>query len=208
VIVPYTTRWSSEEKLPGTVVERRGFGIAYADEILTDRDDHGVLWQRVPSTPGVGQPEFGKVHPARQRKAMQNLLCQVCAGPADQDDLGTLWLLPDYDGYHEDWPGWPDRMATPEPPVCLSCAHIAVRVCPALRKGHVAIRVRRPVLSGVRGALYLRGPLVLRPADEGMVAYEDPAIRWTCAAHLVRELFGCTVVSLELKKAGGGSTRS
>src|SRR5213080_2620982 len=135
-IVPYTTRWSSEHRLRPPVIERPGgTGIAFADEILSDRDRHGVLWQRVPSRPGDGRPEFGMVHSGRQRRAMRNLLCQVCAGPADRDDHGTLWLLPDHPGYHDDWPGWPERMATPEPPVCLRCARIAVAACPALRKG-------------------------------------------------------------------------
>jgi hypothetical protein len=196
-IVPYTTRWSTEEKLPTNVIERRGSGIAYADEILSDRDDHGVLWQRVRSRPGAGRPEFGKVHPARQKHAMRDLLCQVCAAPADHTGLGTLWLIPDYPGYHVDWPGWPEGLATPEPPICLPCAHTATRACPALRKDHVAIRVGHSLVSGVRGIRYRRGPLFLRPADEIMIAYHDPAITWTCAAHLVRELFHCTIVNLE-----------
>src|SRR5690349_16017407 len=95
-IVPYTTRWSAERKLQTPVIARPGgTGIAFADEILSDRDRHGALWQRMPSRPGHGRPEFGKVHSGRQRRAMRNLLCQVCAGPADRDDRGTLWLLPD-----------------------------------------------------------------------------------------------------------------
>jgi hypothetical protein len=196
-IVPYTTRWSGETKLPTAVVARaRGFGIAFADEIISDRDRYGALWQRDPSRPGTGLPEFGNVHSGRQRRAMRNLLCQVCSGPADRDELGTLWLLPDYADYHQDWAGWPERMATPEPPVCLACANTAVRVCPALRKGHVAIRVGHSVVSGVRGALYVPGPLLPKPVDDVMVPYEDPAMRWTLAAHLVRELFQCTIVKL------------
>jgi len=195
-IVPYTTRWSSEHKLRVPVIHRPGRpGIAFADEILTDRDRHGVLWERVPSCPGQGEPEFGNVHSGRQRRAMRNLLCQVCAGPADRDDRGTLWLLPDYEGYHADWPGWPENLATPEPPICQRCAHIATAACPALRKGHVALRVARPTLSGIRGALYRPGPLFPTPVDEIMAAFEDPTTPWICAAHLVRELFGCTIVN-------------
>lgn len=196
-IVPYTTRWSGEGKALATVTYGRFRpGIAYTDESLSDRDGRGVLWRREPSLPGTGRPEFGKVHSGRQVRAMRDLRCQVCAGPADQNELGTLWLLPDDTGYHDDWPGWPERMATPEPPVCLRCAHIAVRACPALRKGHVAIRVGRSVISGVRGILYRPGPLVPTPLDVTMLAYEDAVIGWMCAAHLVRELFECTIVTL------------
>jgi hypothetical protein len=89
---------------------------------------------------------------------MRNLLCQVCAGPADQTDLGTLWLLADRPDHHDDWPGWPEEMATPEPPICLRCAHLSIDVCPALRRGWIAIRVARPTLSGIRGLLYTPGP--------------------------------------------------
>jgi hypothetical protein len=35
-VVPYIVSWSSEERLPGTVVERGRFGIGYADEKLVD----------------------------------------------------------------------------------------------------------------------------------------------------------------------------
>jgi hypothetical protein len=196
-VVPYTTRWSEEETVSVTVTHgRHRPGIAYLDESLTDRDRHGVLWRRDFSLPGRGRPEFGNVHSGRQIHAMRNLLCQVCAGPADHDELGTLWLLSDRAEYHDDWPGWPERMATPEPPVCLPCARTALRACPALRKGHVAIRVGHSTIGGVRGVLYRPGPLVPKPLDVILVPYEDPAIRWTCAAHLVRELFRCTIVEI------------
>jgi hypothetical protein len=32
--------------------------------------------------------------------------------------------------------------------------------------------------------------------SEAVVTFDDPAIRWTRAAQLVRELTGCTIVSL------------
>jgi hypothetical protein len=196
--VPYTTRWSSEHNLPVTVIERLGRGgIGFAEERITDRDPHGVLWQRVVSQPGKGQPEFGNVHPDRQRRAMRELLCQICSGPADQNELGTLWLLPDYEEYHADWPGWPEFMATPEPPVCQPCAHIAVRFCPALSKGYIALRVKRPLLTGIRGILFGPGPLVPKAIDEAMVPIDDPRIAWVCATNLVRELTRCTIVQLD-----------
>jgi hypothetical protein len=197
-VVPYTTRWSAEHTEPVTVIERFGRpGIGFSKERITDRDPLGVLWQRVVSQPGQGQPEFGQVHSGRQRRAMRELLCQICGSPADQNELGTLWLLPDYEGYRADWPGWPERLATPEPPVCHPCAHTAVRLCPALSKGYLVLRVGRPLLTAVRGALYAPGRLVPKAIDEAMVALDDPRIVWVCAANVVRELFDCTIVQLD-----------
>jgi hypothetical protein len=197
IVVPYITTWSAERSRPATVIQHRRSGVAFADETLSDRDERGVLWQRAPHRPGRGRPEFGKVHPGRQRRAIRELLCQVCARPADRTDLGTLWLIPDYPGYHDDWPGWPERMAATEPPICRACADLAVTACPALRKGHVALRVARSVVKGVYGALYRPGPLVPVPIDDVTIAFDDPAIRWTCAGQLVRELRGCTRVDLD-----------
>lgn len=95
IIAPYITSWSAEQDLPYRLVERPGLGIGYTDESFGDRDAHGVLWQRAAVRHGVGRPEFGKVHPLRQRRAMRQLLCQVCAGPADRNYDGVLWLLRD-----------------------------------------------------------------------------------------------------------------
>jgi hypothetical protein len=190
---PYITSWSEERDPAYRLVERRGLGIAYLDETLHDRDDKGVLWYRTPFRPGHGEPVFGKVHPFRQRRAMRRLLCQVCAGPADQTSEGILWLLKDH---REDWPGWPENMAVTEPPVCLPCVRIASRLCPALRKGAVTIRVRQAPVSGVRGTLYRRGDLVPVAMDEATIPYDDPAIRWVRAASLVRELHDCTIVEV------------
>src|SRR5262245_43809587 len=96
LIVPYITTWSEEKHPPYELVEIPGRGIAYRDETLADRDSNGVLWFHTPFRPGQGRPEFGKVHPARQRRTMQRLLCQVCAGPADTTEDGVLWLLKDH----------------------------------------------------------------------------------------------------------------
>jgi hypothetical protein len=173
--------------MPGTVIVQPS-GIGYADETSVDRDEHGVLWRRVGSCPGRGRPQFGKVHPLRQRRAMRRLLCGVCGGPADRTELGVLWLIRDYT---DDWPGWPEGMAATEPPVCLPCAKIAVRACPALRSGHIAVRVAGSTVAGVYGIRYQAG----HGGEDAIVTFDDPAIRWTRAAQLVRELRGCTVVS-------------
>ncbi|WP_233580407.1 hypothetical protein [Streptomyces triticirhizae] len=87
VTVPYISRWTGEQPTAARVVARNG-RLAYADERSYDRDTGGVLWRRVPSTPGKGNPEFGAVHPLRQRLALAGLLCQVCGSPADRTEDG------------------------------------------------------------------------------------------------------------------------
>jgi hypothetical protein len=78
-VAPYITAWSAEQDLPCTLVERPGCGVAYADELLVDRDSCGVLWRRSSVRRQVGRPDFGRVHPLRQRRAMLRVLCQVCS---------------------------------------------------------------------------------------------------------------------------------
>jgi hypothetical protein len=192
---PYITKWSGERGEPPTVIERRGRGISYADETPYDRDGHGVLWLRSGIKRGVGEPEFARVHPLRQRRAMHKLLCNVCAKPADRTDEGVLWLLRDF---RDDWPGWPERMAVNEPPVCIPCARRASRMCPALRLGSVAVLSRRHPIAGVHGRLYqTTGTLWPKVVDYGDVPYGEPAARWIQASKLVRELLDCTIVPLE-----------
>lgn len=196
LLVPYITTWSAEQELPTTVIRHSQAGIAYADETLCDRDKNGVLWTRAPSRPGHGRPQFGQVHSLRQRRAMRRLLCQVCAGPADRTGNGMLWLLKDH---RDDWPRWPEHMAATEPPICLPCAHTARRACPALRKGYVTVRVGHSSVSGIYGIHYQWGQLFPEAAADIIVAFDDPAVRWTRAAQLVRELRDCAIVNL----AGG-----
>lgn len=193
IVAPYVTAWSEEPAPPVVLVERPGAGIAYQDEVMADRDSQGVLWFRTPFRPGQGRPEFGRVHPARQRRTMLRLLCQVCAGPADKSEGGVLWLLQDH---HEDWPLWPNGMGVTEPPICVACLRLSVRLCPALRKGAAAVRVRRCPLVGVYGILYRSGGHRPVPMEEAFVAFRDPAIRWTRAMSLVRELTDCTTIPL------------
>lgn len=191
---PYITQWSEERELSGPLIERPGGGIAYLDETLVDRDDRGVLWFRTMSRPGHGHPLFREVHPLRQRRAMRRLLCGVCGKPSDQTDKGVLWLLGDL---RHDWSGWPEKMAAVEPPICLPCAGLASRLCPSLRKGAVAVRVRNAPIVGVRGALYRGGGPVPEYSGDVTVAYEDPRVRWVRAINLVRELHDCTLLAVD-----------
>ncbi|MGH3757277.1 hypothetical protein [Actinophytocola sp.] len=193
VVAPYITAWSEEDGPSHPLVEVPGGGIAYVDESMADRDARGVLWSRRPFRPGVGRPMFGKVHPARQRRAMRRLLCQVCAGPADRTTDGVLFLLKDH---RQDWPGWPNRMGVTEPPVCVPCVRLSARVCPALRQGAALVRAGRYEVAGVHGGLYTGGPRP-RPVGGVTVSFDDPAIRWVRAVSLVRELGDCTLLELD-----------
>jgi hypothetical protein len=195
LVVPYVTKWSGEQEPAVTVVERRGGGIGYARENLLDRDEFGVLWSRCSSSPGRGRPEFGRVHTMRQRRAMARLLCQVCGEPADRDaEGGVLWLWKDH---RDHWHGWPDGMLVTEPPVCVPCVGLAVRLCPALRHGAVAMRVRRFPVVGVHGARYRLGQRGPAPVQLANVRYDDPSVHWVQADHLVRELWDCTLVEVD-----------
>jgi hypothetical protein len=179
------------------VVLRAGWsgGIAYLDEISADRDRDGVLWQRKPSRPGGGKPLFGQVHTLRQRRAMRRLLCQVCGGPADRTAGGVLWML-ESEAEEGKGPGLPEGEPTCQPPVCVPCARKASRACPHLRGRSLAVRVARPLLSGVYGFLYRAAPIGAEPTQAARLGYRDPRIPWLLGSQLVRELHGCTVVDL------------
>jgi hypothetical protein len=198
LVVPYVAKWSGEPLPDVTIVERRRGGIGYARERLLDRDEHGVLWMRCPSSPGRGRPEFGKVHTMRQRRAMARLLCQVCGGPADRDaDGAVLWLWKDQRDQWNDWTDWPEGMLSPDPPVCLPCVALAVRLCPALRHGALAMRVGYCPVVGVYGAHYVSGPDGPVPSRMANVRYDNPRIGWVQADHLLRQLWDCTLISLD-----------
>lgn len=192
--VPYVARWSAEDVLDAPVVETRQ-GIAYADESSVDRDRNGLLWSRVTSRQGVGEPLYRQMHPLRQRRAMRRLLCQICAGTADHNDQGTLWLVQDQ---RHLWPGWPEQAQNTHPPLCLRCARIAVKSCPWLKQGYVAVRAQSFV-SGAWGGLYRTGWPELRPllADTTTLQFGDQRLHWLQADQLVRELVDCTFVELD-----------
>ncbi|MFJ6214576.1 hypothetical protein ACIQGZ_14760 [Streptomyces sp. NPDC092296] len=205
-IVPFIAAWSGERPERRPVLEDPYTGgIAYQREVFGDRDDHGVLWSRNDSRPGLGQPVYARVHPHRQRYVMRGLRCQICAGPADRNRLGVLWLLHDDRG---DWPGWPEEMAATHPPVCLPCARLAARLCPHLVGHHIAVRVRRPEVCGVHGQYYptaRHGAGRLAPGRFMIVRYGDPRARRVLASQLVMRLSGCTLVDLAAELAAAGT---
>ncbi|AXI78290.1 hypothetical protein [Peterkaempfera bronchialis] len=197
ITVPYITVWSGERRasVPALVANPRSGRIAYRRELLADRDERGVLWNRTESRPGKGRPQYARVHPYRQRYVMRHLRCQICASPADRSHLGVLWLLHDD---RSDWPGWPEQMTVTHPPVCLPCARLATRLCPHLADRHVAVRVKNPRIHGVYGFLYtpVPGSPHPMPTTEVTVPYTDPQVRRVLAGQLVTLLRDCTLVDL------------
>jgi hypothetical protein len=190
--VPYIARWSGETDGSMPVVLRRDRrGIAYADERSYDRDGHGILWERTPSQPGKGVPQFGKVHSLRQRLCVAGVRCQICGGPADRTSDGVLWLIGADSG---------DRLSAAEvtahPPVCRPCAHLSLRACPHLRTRQVALRVRTFVPYGVRGALYATTRVGRRLYDVQTLRFGDPLTPWLRAGQLLMVLTDFTVIDI------------
>ncbi|MFF2525491.1 hypothetical protein [Streptomyces liangshanensis] len=192
--VPYITAWSGEQA-PRMPVITKGRGIGYADERPYDRDSEGVLWTRTPSLPGKGRPEYGRVHTLRQRRAMGELLCQVCARPADRTADGVLWLSGEDAREAASWSG---DLVTAHPPLCVPCAMRSVASCPHLRKRFVMLRVSAYSPAGVRGALYRPGHPAPVAVDATGVAFGDPRIHWVRAGQLLMRLSKFTIVEPNL----------
>ncbi|MFF8903217.1 hypothetical protein ACF082_37805 [Streptomyces lydicus] len=189
-------------------------GIAFTDELPTDRGRHGELLSRGrrPAPPGQrGEPQYGSVLLTRQRRATrpEKLLCQVLGGPADNDERGWLWLLPDTSkGKYE---GWPEREVTVHPPVSLAGMARALKDCPEMASHHTAVRVREPRLHGAVGALCRRN--VAQPASpypvvvqkKAVVRYDDhEKLPWVLASQTALYLTGCTIVGIHAELAAAG----
>jgi hypothetical protein len=193
-VVPYIGAWTGEANCPTYVVRRPDKGIGYTDETLLDRDEWGVLWTRIGSRVGVGNPLFKKLHPVRQRRAMRRLLCQVCAQPADHTEEGSLWLVP-----ADERNSGPEGMTTIQSPLCVGCARISVRMCPALRTGAMAVRAHSWV-RGVNGVVFEPAGRYpgLSVTDRGeVIAYGDPEVAWVQAVLLARSLYDAAIVDLD-----------
>ena len=209
-VVPYVTSWSKERSPLFNQLRIRadGFGLAWENEQPTERDTHGVLWARVDGE-RQGAPRFGEADPLRQRHVMEQMLCQVCAGPSSRTPKGYLFLNVATD----EAPGadWGEEELTSEGPVCLPCAGIAVEQCQALRKhGAVALRARKVARFGVYGTLVQpdRSGRLVQVTDDIHFAYSDPATAWLVAAKLLVELRRCTVVDLAAELSQGDARGS
>ena len=199
-VVPYITAYENEKLLQPRIVRRRdAAGIAYADETPYDRDLYGVLWERVsmPSKANRGEPRFMEVNPFRQRRAMLDMLCQVCGKHTESGhEDGSLFLFRDVG--IRDFEGMP----TSSPPVHPQCAQTAVEQCPMLRDGHVAVWVEYAPAWGVSGTLFDRRTLQEVPADRLVkVPYGAEGIAWVRAARFMVSLHGCRRTTIEAELA-------
>ncbi|WP_159037127.1 hypothetical protein [Streptomyces specialis] len=207
LLVPYVTRWS-EELAPWDTqlaVRADGSGLCWRDEVPQDRDDRGVLWGRLQPGQGQGRPEFAMLHPRRQREAMRQMLCQVCARPASRTSRGHLFLMSQESAGQLAHTG--DLYS--QPPLCLPCAATARDRCPHLRGSTVAIRAKKICPRGVEGVLYAprRHGDTPRPIPGSGQYYpygDVRRMRWVLASQLVVQLDRVTITDLddELTHAG------
>lgn len=202
LIVPYTTAWSSEAVTltgnPYLMLRTPPYGgapyLAYRNEKPgSEVRPHGVLWGRMPDTPGVGEPQFLQMNITRQRTTMERAGCSVCGGP------GEVWMAPAIiwdEHLTEHGLGAPYQ--TSDPPVCQACIPLALQQCPNLRQhGFVFLSVRKWSISGVRG--YLADPHTLDFDGQdfdvplhGSVGYDPDRLRLTLAKGLLVTLRGIT----------------
>jgi len=176
--------------------------LAYQDETPADRGPRGELWARCSqslnaSGKPTGKPQWRLVNPTRQRKAMEQLRCQVGFCPTETDQGYVFLAGAAEDASHR--AGEPVKTA--QPPVCLKHLRPAIELCPHLRKGHVAFRARATSVWGVIGSRYRLTPTGLAPLpvdiDDERVAYGHPQLGWFLASQLVRELRDYEVVNLD-----------
>jgi hypothetical protein len=193
-VVPYVTQRAAEKSWTPPLIHRRGRpGLAYADESYYDRDSFGVLWVRAPIIPEArrGEPRFDSIHPYRQRRAMLDMLCQVCGKPPAAGLEGPhLFLMGGERPIRE-------GEVTASPPVCEPCALESIQACPRLRKQHVAAIVKYTPAWGVAGIRH--HPVTLLPITDGdleFFAYSAPVTPWIVAARSVVQLWGVTAVDL------------
>lgn len=202
-IVPYITAWSEERPLAREIIRRRLCpGIAYADETPYDRDSFGVLWVRLRLLPRRrrGVPRLGDAHAYRQRRAMGDMLCQVCGRLPGDPDGPHLFLVRNTGG--------PVREGelTASPPVCVPCSAIAVQQCTALTPDRwTAAWVRQAPAWGVYGLVHHPQTLQVIPGrDMERVAYDSWWAPWTRAARVVVRLQGVTPADLRREWAALG----
>lgn len=142
--VPFITRWSDERDVSRADLCLGTKGLFYRHDDAADRDKFGALWARTVGRAGVGEPRFRDVSFSRQRQAMRDLLCQVCAGPASTTRLGTLFLLQGKVRSASELEDEP----TGHPPLCLPCARLSRDQCPRLARRCTAVRARKPTVWG------------------------------------------------------------
>lgn len=178
--IPWVTLWSGEVVDVRTVQLRPSLDeLRLSDEDFSDRFMN-VLWHPVKVGP-TGGPLFAEVHSIRQRGAMLDPQCQVCAQPLGTKDIP--WVMPGVE-----WAELPAHAyRTITPPTCESCWDGVRSRCPRLRsRGHVRFRVGKVEPWGFYGDIY--HPLV--KAQNVQAAFGSPKTRHMLARQIVVTLKG------------------
>ncbi|MER0476918.1 hypothetical protein ABR737_00865 [Streptomyces sp. Edi2] len=190
--------WTDEHPVDVPVYLNQDLALTYGEaERPEDRDDDGVLLQRWGGT-ATGGINWGAHQTHRQTYAVDHLKCAACVqdpdvqrpGHARDPDVrevhGMLWILPSLGRGEDDM--WPRDLETTVPPMCRMHAHRAIRDCPELREGYVALRVRESERIGYIGTVYTpTNPP--RPQGQRIVRFTEPAIHRVVARQLVRKLY-------------------
>ncbi|MFE7302794.1 hypothetical protein [Streptomyces sp. NPDC057579] len=205
--VPYITAWSGEVDVSINDLRYGARGLIYANELPSDRDQRGGLWERWVDDYGTGEPAWRNVHSERQRTCMEQMWCQVCARPASRTHKGYLFLA-----------GGPatlgDMEGTPngQPPLCLECAPTARKLCPHLRES-VAFRARKAPVWGVLGSLIALERSRLNPEAVRLRRSVPEFVKdgsrerpFVLGSQLLREMRRVTVVDLDAELAAAGLT--
>jgi hypothetical protein len=117
--VPYIAAWTDERDV-------------YVSE---DRNAGGRLAVFRNGRRGAGEPLFGKMDESRQREVIARRRCQVCRVKLDGGPAFALDI-----NYNAVTDGSP---VIQEPPVCWTCARLALTICPGNRR----LRERGELLS-------------------------------------------------------------
>lgn len=155
--IPYVTAFANElvaEPIRFEQIEQDLLRLAYRTPHPTDWVN-GILRARVldlRDQPDQRGPErMGKLNTLRQWRAMDKLLCQVCAEPAANVRTGRVsWLLTEAVFQRTG----SDSGHTDTPPTCPDCVDDALKQCPALRDGAGLYTVAAALPAGVLVDLY------------------------------------------------------
>lgn len=199
--VPYLVPYWGEgpvivDKIRRTRTAAGHWRVSFPDEQPSDRDAAGALWTRVSSVEQPAIAEMGRVHPHRQRDCMLTPRCQVCGHTLTADPMP--WVLPLTEiATARRREG---RFLTITPPTCLSCAAVARRLCPALRRvGSRLYTVRSYQPWGVVGMATSHDTLIAmsmnQPAKPRWIGYHQTAeLDQVIAEQLIVELLEFDVV--------------
>jgi len=112
--VPWSVSWSEEQSY----------------DIQLSQDFPGLVDLVQVERPGQGSPRFAALHITRHRLGMVRHLCHVCGKPTSPRDR---YVFPKESGGFVIMPDESTRYAGNVPPVHLSCAKRAQKLCPHLR---------------------------------------------------------------------------